>query len=71
MRFILTEPWREVNNTEPFIANYSDGALGVKATLEKYFDCEMLEQLQSAWGRHDPDRVGRRNGYEGVLGRSD
>jgi hypothetical protein len=38
-------------------------APGVKAALEKCFDCEMLEQLQAAWDRHDPDQVGRRNGY--------
>jgi transposase-like protein len=38
-------------------------ALGVKAALEKCFDCEMLGQLQAAWDRHDPDRVDRRNGY--------
>ncbi|MCL5999633.1 MAG: IS256 family transposase [Chloroflexi bacterium] len=61
---ILTEPWREVNSMEGLMEDFSEQiALGIKAALEKCFECELLEQLQSSWGKHNPDRVDYRNGY--------
>jgi putative transposase len=61
---ILTEPWREVNSMEAFMEDMSEKiALGVKAMLEKCLESELLEQLQSTWGKHNPDRVDFRNGY--------
>ena len=38
-------------------------ALGIKTALEKCFEQELLEQLQTSWGKHNPDRVDYRNGY--------
>jgi putative transposase len=63
-RPILTEPWREVNSIEALMEDFSEEiALGIKTTLEKCFEHELLEQLQASWGKHNPDRVDYRNGY--------
>ncbi|MDP3186770.1 MAG: IS256 family transposase, partial [Anaerolineales bacterium] len=64
VRPILTEPWREVNSMEALMEDFSEQiALGIKTTLEKCFEWELLEQLQTSWGKHNPDRVDYRNGY--------
>ena len=61
---ILTEPWREVNSMEAFMEDFSEQiAQGIKTMLEKCFESELLEQLQTSWGKHNPDRVDFRNGY--------
>ena len=61
---ILTEPWREVNTIESLMEDYTEAsALALKDLLEHGFEWEMLEQLQTTWGRHNPDRVDYRNGY--------
>jgi putative transposase len=63
-RLILSEPWREVNSIEALMDDFSEQiALGIKTALEKCLESEMLEQLQTMWGRHNPDRVDYRNGY--------
>jgi putative transposase len=49
---------------EAFMEDFSEQiALGVKTMLEKCFESELLEQLQTSWGKHNPDRVDYRNGY--------
>ena len=64
VRPILTEPWREVNSMDALMEDFSEQiALGIKTTLEKCFESELLEQLQTSWGKHNPDRVDYRNGY--------
>ena len=63
-RFILTEPQHEVNSIEALMEDFSEQvALGIKAMLESCLESEMLEQLQTMWGKHNPDRVDYRNGY--------
>jgi putative transposase len=61
---ILTEPWREVNSIEALMEDCSEAAaLALKYLLEHSFEWEILEQLQTQWGRHYPERVDYRNGY--------
>jgi len=61
---ILTEPWREVNSIEALMEDFVEAAaLSLKYLLEHSFEWEILEQVQTQWGRHNPDRVDYRNGY--------
>lgn len=61
---ILTEPWREVNSLDALMEDYAEAAaLSLKYMLAHCFEYEILEQLQTQWGRHNPDRVDYRNGY--------
>lgn len=61
---ILTERRWEVNSIEALMEDYTEAAArSLKYLLEHSFECEMLEQLQSEWGQHNPDRVDYRNGY--------
>jgi putative transposase len=49
---------------EAFMEDYSEQiAVGIKTLLEKCLEPELLEQLQTSWGKHNPDRVDYRNGY--------
>ena len=61
---ILREPWQEVNSIDALMEDFAEAtAISLKYTLEHLLECEILEQLQTQWGQHNPDRVDYRNGY--------
>jgi len=54
---ILREPWQEVNSIDALMEDFAEAtAISLKYTLEHLLECEILEQLQTQWGQHNPDR---------------